>query len=60
MPGRRNIIVPRRRFTIWAAVYFGAFVAAPFLALCVGLDYLLYRAAKAGLVSCLSLFCLME
>jgi len=60
MSGRRNIIVPRRRFTLWAAVYFGVFVALPFLALCVGLDYLLYRAARADLVPCLSLFCLMD
>jgi hypothetical protein len=60
MTGRRNIVVPRRRFTGWAALYFGIFVALPILAICVGLDYLLYRAAKAGLVSCLSLFCLMD
>lgn len=60
MPGRRNIIVPRRRFTIWAAIYFGAFVAVPILALFVGLDYLLYRAAQAGHGPCLSLFCLLD
>ena len=46
MPTRAIIIdgqtVPRRRFTVWAWIYFLAFVALPVLALGAAIDYALY------------------
>lgn len=46
MPARSLIIdgqtVPRRRFTVWAWVYFLAFVAVPILLIAAALDYALY------------------
>lgn len=51
--------IPRRRLTARGWTYLLVFVALPFLALCVGLDYLLYRAHLAGLGPCLSLFCVL-
>jgi hypothetical protein len=60
MAGRRQQIIPRRRFTLWAAVYFSAFVGLPILSLSLALDYGLYRVAKTGLVPCISVFCLLD
>ena len=35
-------LIPRRRFTAWAWLYFIAFVAVPVLGVAASLDYLLY------------------
>jgi hypothetical protein len=51
--------LPRRRLTARGWAYLLGFVALPFLALCLGLDYVLYLSARAGFGPCLSLFCLM-
>lgn len=58
-PPDRLPSIPRRRLTARGWAYLLLFVALPFLALCVGLDYLLYRAHLAGLGPCLSLFCVL-
>ena len=52
-----GVSVPRRRFTIWAAVYFAAFVCIPVLAIAFGLDTLLYSLVDKPFGTCLSVFC---
>ena len=46
IPGKprriRGVIVPRRRFTLWAAIYFVVFVALPILGIAALLDYLVF------------------
>lgn len=51
--------LPRRRLTARGWAFLLGFVALPFLALCLGLDYVLYLSARAGFGPCLSLFCLV-
>lgn len=51
--------LPRRRLTARGWAYLLGFIALPFLAVCLGLDYALYLAARAGYGPCLSLFCLV-
>lgn len=55
---RRDHVVPRRRLTLWGTAYVLVFFALPVMALALALDYGLYRAAKAGLAPCVSIFCL--
>jgi hypothetical protein len=52
--------LPRRRLTVRGWAYLLGFVALPFLALCLGLDYVLYLSSRVGLGPCLSLFCLLS
>ncbi len=53
----RGFVVPRRRFTIWAALYFALFVCLPVLAIALGLDALLYVAVDKSFNTCLSVWC---
>lgn len=53
----RGVIVPRRRFTIWAALYFALFVCLPVLAIAFAADALLYATVDRSLGTCLSVLC---
>ena len=53
----RGVIVPRRRFTIWAAVYFMGFVCLPILAIAFALDTVVYFTIDKSLGTCLSVLC---
>ena len=53
----RGVIVPRRRFTIWAALYFAAFIGLPVLAIAFAVDMLLYAAVDQTFGTCLSVLC---
>ena len=47
----------RRRFTVWAALYFAVFVCLPVLVIAVALDTLLYLAVDKSFGTCLSALC---
>ena len=53
----RGVVVPRRRFTIWAAVYFAVFIGLPVLAIAFAVDTLLYVAVDKSFGTCLSVLC---
>lgn len=53
----RGHIVPRRRFTIWAALYFVVFFCLPVMAIAFAADTLLYRLVDKSFGTCLSLLC---
>jgi hypothetical protein len=53
----RGVIVPRRRFTIWAALYFTLFICLPVLAIAFAADALLYAAVDKPFGTCLSALC---
>ena len=53
----RGVIVPRRRFTIWAALYFALFVCLPVLAIAFAADALLYATVDRSFGTCLSVLC---
>jgi hypothetical protein len=57
-PWRLADSIPRRRLTARGWLYLLLGVALPLLLLCLTLDYVLYRLAKAGYAPCLSIFCL--
>ena len=52
-----GIDVPRRRFTLWAAIYFAVFFCLPLLAVCAALDALLYFVLKAAFGICYGILC---
>jgi len=52
-----GVAVPRRSFTIWAAVYFGAFVCVPIMVIAFGLDALLFALVDKPFGTCLSVLC---
>ena len=52
-----GIAVARRRFTVWAALYFAVFVCLPVLVIAVALDTLLYVAVDKSFGTCLSALC---
>ena len=49
-----------RRFTRWAALYFGLFICLPFLTLCFLIDLLLYTVFTDWLGRCYALLCLFD
>jgi hypothetical protein len=51
--------IPRRRFTLWAALYFAGLVALPILLLSLALDGALYLWFTHGLGRCYGIFCLV-
>jgi hypothetical protein len=53
----RGFMVPRRRFTVWAAVYFLVFVCLPVLGIAFAVDTLLYVAVDKSFGTCLSVLC---
>jgi len=50
--------VPKRRFTLWALVYFVGLVALPVLGLCLALDVAFFFLAKQAGWSCYGVLCL--
>lgn len=56
----RGFELPPRRFTKWAALYFGLFVCLPFLTLCFLIDLLLYMLVTGWLGHCYALLCLFD
>ena len=52
-----GILVPRRRFTVWAALYFALFVCLPVLIIALAADTLLYQAVDKPFDTCLSVWC---
>ncbi len=56
----RGFVVPPRRFTAWAVVYFLLFFCLPFLGLCVLLDFLLYLVFTELFGVCYAVFCLLQ
>ena len=55
----RGVSIPRRRFTIWAALYFALFVCLPLLGLTLFLDLGLYFFFDRVFGSCYALFCFL-
>jgi len=53
----RGVIAPRRRFTIWAAIYFAAFVCVPVMTIAFAADALLYATVDKSFGTCLSVLC---
>jgi hypothetical protein len=53
----RGVVVPRRRFTVWAALYFMVFVCLPVLGVAFAVDALLYVAVDKSFGTCLSVLC---
>lgn len=53
-------IVPRRRFTGWAWLYFLGYFVLPFLSLCFLIDLLLYSAAADLFGTCYAILCWFE
>jgi hypothetical protein len=53
----RGVAVPRRRFTIWAAVYFALFVGLPVLAIAFALDTLVFFGIDRPFGTCLAVLC---
>lgn len=51
-------VIPRRRFTRWAAYYFCLYVCLPVLALGLAVDLLLYAVFSSLFGRCYALFCL--
>ncbi len=52
-------VIPKRRFTCWAAWYFAIYLCLPLLALGALVDLLLYVVFTALLGRCYALFCLL-
>lgn len=55
-----GIVVPPRRFTRWAAIYFLAFFCLPVLAFCLAVDVLLHLLFTEVFDTCYAVLCLME
>lgn len=53
----RGVIAPRRRFTVWAAIYFAVFVCLPVLTIAFAADALLYATVDKSFGTCLSVLC---
>ncbi len=53
-------VVPPRRFTGWAVIYFLLFFCLPLLGLCVLLDFLLYLVFTEIFGVCYAVFCLLQ
>lgn len=56
----RGIVVPRRRFTGWAAFYFAAYVGLPVLAAAALLDTAMYFLFAHLFDSCYAVLCLFR
>ncbi|HAT34432.1 MAG TPA: hypothetical protein DCS82_01835 [Rhodospirillaceae bacterium] len=52
--------LPGPRFTRWAWIYFGFYIALPILALGLALDIVLYVLFERWFDSCYALLCLFE
>jgi hypothetical protein len=56
--GVQGQVIPKRRFTRWAAWYFLLYYCLPLLALGLPVDALLYAVFTGPLDRCYALFCL--
>lgn len=56
----RGVVLPRRRFTVWGALYFFAYVGVPVLGLAFLLDLLIYVAFDQLLDRCYGVLCLLS
>ena len=56
----RGILVPDRRFTPWAGIYFTVYFCLPLLLLCLAIDFLLYFVFRNAFDSCYALLCLLD
>jgi hypothetical protein len=52
-----GVTIPRRRFTLWAALYFAVFICIPVLAIAFGIDTILYGTVDKPFGTCLSALC---
>lgn len=52
-----GIVVPRRRFTRWAAIYFLGYFCLPLLALCFLVDLALYFLFTEVFGTCYAVLC---
>lgn len=55
----RGQVLPRRRFTFYALLYFAGLVVAPVLAIALALDAALWLMAGRVIQGCYSIFCLV-
>lgn len=55
-----GVIVPPRRFTGWAALYFAVFVCLPVLGTAFAADYALYTVFRDWFDACYAVMCLFE
>ena len=55
-----GIVIPARRFTGWALLYFLLFFCLPLLALCFALDLGLYYLFKEVYGACYAVMCLFD
>jgi hypothetical protein len=55
-----GVIIPPRRFTVWAGVYFGLFLCLPLLGTAALLDYALYTVFRDVFDACYAVMCLFE
>ena len=54
---RRSHKIPRRRMTVWAAIYFAAYVAIPVLVLCLAGDVALAMLFRHLGLGCFGFWC---
>lgn len=55
-----GVRIPRRRFTVWAAIYFVLLVAVPVIGIALVLDLVIAEAVRAWFGACWGLFCFLE
>ena len=55
-----GIVIPPRRFTGWAALYFAAFICLPVLGAAFLLDLALYTIFRDWFDACYAVMCLFE
>ena len=55
-----GIVIPPRRFTRWAALYFLMFFCLPVLGLSLALDIVLYLVFTRVFETCYALLCLLD
>ena len=55
-----GVRIPRRRFTIWAAIYFVALFCLPVLLVALALDIIFYVIFQQYFDACYGLLCLIN
>jgi len=58
-PSVSGVSLPRRRFTVWAYVYFLIFFGGPLLGVALILDIIFYFVFSVFLGSCYGVLCLL-
>ncbi len=54
-----GVEIPRRRFTLWAGLYFLGFFVVPVLGVAAALDAILYLVFERVFGVCYAIFCLL-